>query len=120
MLHTLLFIRACVETHRYRTSASKMVVPADVSGGDDLPIVVQPNPDASTRPVRLSIPGYPGHSGLYLVPGPDGRPQLLGPMGASLQIVMPSQEHQTGAVEAGSGQIYELNPGAGLSEMDAR
>jgi hypothetical protein len=74
--------------------------------------------------VPLSIAGQGGTTtDVYMVTGPDGRPQLLAPVGTRL-VVVPSEGHpqrQVAAAEAGSRQVYELNvPPARVGELDAR
>jgi hypothetical protein len=56
---------------------------------------------------------------VYMITGPDGRPQLLAPVGTRLMVVS-SERGQQMAAEAGSAQIYELNvPGPRVNELDA-
>ncbi|KAK4042487.1 hypothetical protein C8A01DRAFT_33427 [Parachaetomium inaequale] len=136
VIHFVLFIRACVETHRLRTgyphssSSTPDFVPAsnDSKGGENLPevAVVQKAGSNNNAPVivPLSIAGQDGTTtDVYMVTGPDGRPQLLAPVGTRL-VVVPSEGHQQQqvvAAEAGSAQVYELNaPPARVNELDAR
>ena len=58
---------------------------------------------------------------MYMITGPDGRPQLLAPVGTRLMVVPSDGGQQMATAEAGSAQIYELNvPGPRVNELDAR
>ncbi len=146
-LHFVLFVRACVETHRLRKATKVKVVslPVDTEGGKDLPEVAVNKREAETKNdanelagqvlgqvpvvVPVSVAGQNGATtDVYMVTGQDGRPQLLAPVGSTLVVVPSVSELGQGAAvaearvqpaEAGEGQLYELSGGnRRISEMD--
>lgn len=119
IIHLVLFVRACVETHRIRTLRV-----SDENGGSDdgnLPEVsaVQKHGNAPVV-VPVSIAGQGGSAEVYMITGPDGRPQLLAPVGTRL-VVVPSdgQHHHVAVAEAGSAQVYEMNVETRVNELEA-
>ena len=121
----VLFIRACVETHRLRTlrgHGPRFIPASDDTGGEHLPeVAVVQKQGNNPVIVPVSVAGQGGTTDVYMVTGPDGRPQLLAPVGTRLMIVPSEGGQQVAAAEAGSAQIYELNvPGPRVNELDAR
>ena len=70
--------------------------------------------------VPVSTAGGSGTTDVYMVTGPDGRPQLLVPLGTKL-VAVPSGGHQQApTTEADSTQVYELGVLTRVNELDAR
>ncbi|KAK4158264.1 hypothetical protein C8A00DRAFT_28769 [Chaetomidium leptoderma] len=89
VLHFVLFVRACVETHRVNSiypHSPEFVLVSNGKGDENLPqvSVVQQHGNAPVA-VPLAIAGHGGTStDVYVVTGLDGRPQLLAPVGTIL------------------------------------
>jgi hypothetical protein len=126
LFHALLAVRARVEIHRLRTHPSRRIqivresdptLPLDLENpptGDPTELANDekknpPHPGPVIVPVEIN--GGAGMANLYMVNGPDGRSQLLMPVGMQLMAVQADDgqpQQVVGSVEAGSTAMYEL------------
>ncbi len=116
-LHLVLFVRACVETHQIRTAP---VQKPDVPVSDEKEVAVVRKHESGPVIVPVSTAGGAGTTDVYMITGPDGRPQLLVPLGTNLVAVPSGGDQQVQTVEADSTQRYELGVLTRINELDAR